>query len=258
MRHFLIAAAIICPAWGAAYAQDGDDLRVRVGLGAQLKPEFVGAEDTQLAPLFDLDFARGSNEFEFEAPDYRFGLPVISTGGFSFGPAAGFASKRKESDVGAAVGKVSSTIEVGAFASYELAEFLHLRAELVKGLGGHKGVVGTLGADAVIRDGDRYVFSVGPRVLFSNARYHRAYFEVTPEASLATGLPAYRPDGGIHGIAAASGLSMQFTPRIGMFGFARYERLVGDAADSPIVRELGSRNQLSGGVGLNYTFTMGN
>jgi outer membrane protein len=31
---------------------------------------------------------------------------------------------------------------------------------------------------------------------------------------------------------------------------------VGDAAWSPIVRELGSRNQLSGGIGLNYTFTI--
>ena len=255
MKRFLIAAAILCPA-GAAHAQDSDDLRVRVGLGAQLQPEFVGADDTEIAPLLDLDFARGSNEFAFEAPDYRFGLPVVSTGGFSFGPAAGIASSRKESDVGAAVGKVSTSIEVGAFASYEIAKAIHLRAEVVKGLGGHKGIVGQVGADAVWRDGDRYVFSVGPRLLFSNARYQRAYFEVTPEAALATGLPAYRPGGGIHGIAAASGLSYQFTPRFGLFGFARYERLVGDAADSPIVRELGSRNQLSGGAGLSYTFTM--
>ena len=41
-----------------------------------------------------------------------------------------------------------------------------------------------------------------------------------------------------------------------MFGFARYERLVGDAAKSPIVREFGSRNQLSAGIGLSYTFTV--
>jgi outer membrane protein len=41
-----------------------------------------------------------------------------------------------------------------------------------------------------------------------------------------------------------------------MFGFARYERLVGDAAKSPIVRDFGSRDQLSAGIGLNYTFTI--
>ena len=254
MKHLLIAAAALCPAWSAAFAQDGEDLRVRVGLGAQLRPEFIGADSTAIGPLLDLDFARGSNEFKFEAPDYSFGIPVVSSGGFYFGPAANIASKRKESDVGAPVGKVSTTIEAGAFASYELTQAIHLRGEVLKGIGGHEGLVGTLGADHIWRDGDRYVFSVGPRVLLSNARYQRAYFGVTPATALATGLPVHDPEGGVHALAAASGLSFQFNDRFGMFGFARYERLVGDAAKSPFVRELGSRNQLSGGAGLSYTF----
>jgi outer membrane protein len=79
---------------------------------------------------------------------------------------------------------------------------------------------------------------------------------VDDEAALASGLPAYRPDGGVYAVAATSGLSYQFSPRWGAFGFAQYERLVGDAADSPIVRDLGSRNQFSGGIGLSYTFTV--
>ena len=256
MKHFLIASAVLLPAWTAASAQESDDLRVRVGAGAQLRPEFIGADGTEVAPLWDLDVARGTNEFGFEAPDYSFGIPVVSTGGFSFGPAANLASGRQNSDVDAPVGRVNRTIEAGAFATYQLTRSLHLRAELLKGLGGHGGIVGTIGADQVWRDGDKYVLSVGPRVLFSDSRYQRAYFGVTPDASLASGLPVYRPSGGIHGIAAASGMSVQFNPRWGVFGYARYERLVGDAAKSPIVRELGSRNQLSGGLGLNYTFTI--
>jgi outer membrane protein len=261
MNHRVIAwivvgAAALVPAWSAASAQESEELRVRVGLGAQLRPEFVGSDERQVGPLWDVDFARGDHEFGFEAPDYSFGIPVVSTGAFSFGPAANLASKRENSDVGAPVGRIPTTIEAGAFATYQIAGSLHLRAELLKGLGGHKGLVGTIGADQVWRDGDRYVFSIGPRVLFSDSRYQRAYFGVTPEAALASGLPAYRPSGGIHGVAAASGLSVQFNPRWGMFGFARYERLVGDAAKSPIVRELGSRNQISGGIGLNYTFTI--
>jgi outer membrane protein len=256
MKHLLIAALAALPAWGAAAAQDSDDLRVRVGLGGQVRPKFVGADNSEVAPLFDLDIARGVNEFAFEAPDYSFGLPVVSSGGFSFGPAANIAASRKDSDVGAPVGKVKTTIEAGAFASYEVSKSFYLRAELLKGIGGHKGVVGTVGADYVWRNGDKYVFSVGPRVLLSDSRYQRAYFGVSPAAALATGLPDYRPSGGIHGIAAASGLSYQFNDRFGLFGYGRYERLVGDAADSPIIREFGSRNQLSGGLGLSYTFTM--
>lgn len=256
MKHILIAAVALVPAWSAAYAQDSGDLRVRVGLGAQARPDFIGADSTEVAPLGRFNIARGTNEFKFSAPDYSFGIPLVSSGGFSFGPAANLASGRKNSDLDVPVGKVKTTIEAGAFASYELPDSFYLRAEVLKGLGGHDGVVGTVGADKIWRDGDRYVFSIGPRVLFSDSRYQRAYFGVTPAAALASGLPAYRPSGGIHGVAAAAGMSYQFDPRWGVFGYGRYERLVGDAAKSPIVRELGSRNQLSGGLGLSYTFTM--
>lgn len=256
MKHLLLASAAALIASSAAYAQDGDDYRVRVGLGAQLQPEFPGADDTEVAPLFDLDVARGNDPFRFEAPDDSFGIAVVSSNGFSAGPAANFVGSRKNSDVGAAVGKVPATFEAGAFAEFMASDSFRLRGELLKGIGGHKGVVGALGGDFVARDADRYVFSIGPRLLFSNARYQRAYFGVDPEVSAAVLLPVYRPDAGLHGVAVASGLSYQFSDRFGMFGYARYERLIRDAAKSPIVREFGSRNQQSAGLGLSYTFTV--
>jgi outer membrane protein len=258
MKYFLIAAAALVPAWSAVHAEDGAGTRVRVGLGAQLRPDFVGSDSLDVAPLFDIDTARGSNEFKFEAPDYSFGLPVVDAGGFQFGPAFNLAAGRKNKDVDdLPLGRVKTTIEAGGYANYQVSPSFYLHGELLKGLNGHKGLVGTAGGDYVWRDGDKYVFSIGPRVLFSDSKYQRAYFGVTPAASLATGLPEYRPSGGIHGLAVASGLSYQFTDTFGMFGYARYERLVGDAAKSPIVRsDFGSKNQLSGGLGLTYTFTM--
>ena len=146
---------------------------------------------------------------------------------------------------------MKTTVEVGGFVEYLPSETIRLRADLRKGLGGHEGLVGSIGADRIWRDGDRYVFSIGPRVLFSSARFQEAYFGVDSAAALASGLPAYRPDGGVYAVAAARGCRTNSVPA-GAFGFARYERLVGDAADSPIVRDLGSRNQLSGGIGLSY------
>ena len=255
MRH-LIGWMILVAASSAVTAQENRDIRVRAGLGAQVRPDYYGADKTVVAPLFDIDIARGDNLFKFEAPDDHLAIAVIDKDGLSIGPAANIASSRKDSDVGAPLGKVKTTIEAGAFAQYQWGESIRLRAEVLKGINGHKGLVGALGVDKVWRDGDRYVFSVGPRLLVSDGRYQRAYFGVTPAAAVATGLPAYRPGGGIHGAALASGLSYQFSPRIGAFGFARYERLLGDAARSPVVREFGSRNQYSAGVGLNYSFTV--
>ena len=256
MNKLLLACAITLIAATPALAQDADDYRVRVGLGGQLKPKFPGADDRSLQPLVDFDIARGTNPFPFESPDDAFGIRLISSGGFAAGPAANLQGKRKESDVGAPVGNVKRTIEVGGFAEYQAGDSIRLRADLRKGINGHEGTVGSIGVDKFWRDGDRYVFSVGPRVLFSDAKFQRAYFGVDSTHALASGLPVYRPDGGVYAVAAASGLSYQFNPRFGAFGYARYERLIGDAAKSPIVRELGSRNQISGGVGLSYTFNV--
>lgn len=253
---FLFTSAAALLAAHPAAAQDSDDYRVRVGLGAQLQPEYIGADGTRVAPLFDVDIARGSDPFRFEAPDDSFGIRLISSDRFAAGPVANIEGSRKDSDVGALVGKVKTTIEAGAFAEYMAGDSFRVRGELRKGLGGHKGVVGAISGDYIMRDGDNYVFSIGPRVSFSSGRYQRAYFGVDDEAALASGLPVYRPDAGIHAVGLASGLSYQFSQRFGMFGFASYERLVGDAAKSPIVREFGSRNQLSAGLGLSYTFTV--
>ena len=256
MKYLLVSLAAIVPAWTAANAQDSGNIRVRLGLGAQLRPEFVGADGTKLAPLFHINIARGTNEFAFSAPDDSPGIAVVSKNGFSCGPAGNIAGRRAESDLGAPVGSVSRTFEVGGFAQYLAGDSFRVRAELLKGVNGHNGIVGEVAADKIWRDGDRYLVSIGPRVLFSDGRYQRAYFGVDPAASLASGLPAYRPGGGIHGVAVASGASYALNNRWGLFGYARYERLVGDAAKSPIIRDLGSRNQMSAGIGLNYTFTL--
>lgn len=256
MKHILPAIAAALPAWSTAHAQDSQDIRVRVGVGAQLLPEFIGADGTIVAPLVHINTARGSNQFSFGAPDDSPSIALLSKGGFSFGPAGNIQGRRRESDVGAPVGSVSRTFEAGAFAQYLVGDSFRVRAELRKGINGHEGFVGYLGADKIWRNGDRYVVSIGPRVLFSDSRFQRAYFGVTPEVSVAIGLPTYRPGGGIHAVALASGVTYALNDHWGLFGYGRYARLVDNAAKSPIIREFGSRNQLSGGVGLNYTFTM--
>ena len=256
MKMLLIAAALASASTAAVAQDDAPDLKVRIGGGAQTRPAFVGADKNDVVPLVRVNVANADNEFRFSAPDDGFGVQVFASGGFAVGPVGYLQSRRRNSDAGVPIGEVKRTIEAGAFADYVLNDSVRLRAELRKGIGGHEGLVGQIGVDKIWRDGDRYDFSVGPRVLFSDGRYQRAYFGVSPAAALATGLPAYRPGGGLHSVALASGLNVNLGGRLGLFGFARGERLVGDARRSPFIRTYGSRNQFSAGLGLNYTFTI--
>jgi outer membrane protein len=41
-----------------------------------------------------------------------------------------------------------------------------------------------------------------------------------------------------------------------MQAYARYERLVSDAGRSPLIRTYGSRDQISAGLALSYTFRL--
>lgn len=255
MKQLLIATALLLPAWSGASAQEDKDLRVRVGAGVRLQPRYPGADHDKLGPLFSLSIAHGTEPFKFRAFDDSASVALVSSNGISFGPAANYVGSRRDSDVGAPVGRVGPTVELGAFGGYRFGDF-RLRGEILQGVGGHKAVRGQIGLDHIWRDGDRYVFSIGPRILLGSAKYERAYFGVTPAASLASGLPTYRPGTGIYGAAVTSGLHYELGPHWGLMGYARYERLLGDAAKSPIVRRFGSRDQLSGGIGLSYVFAV--
>ena len=51
------------------------------------------------------------------------------------------------------------------------------------------------------------------------------------------------------------GAEYAWSDRITLYGDAGYRRLVGDAADSPIVKRAGSENQFTAGLGLTYRFS---
>jgi outer membrane protein len=239
-----------------AHSQETDssgERRTRIILGPQLSPSWPGADKFSLGPYVDVSRTRDS-EFTFEAPDESFGSPLIHSGNFAFGPAFGFIGKRKASDIGADLPKVGLSIEAGAFGQVHLTPELRVRLEGRKGLSGHKGWTGEVSADYVARQGDDWLFSIGPRVTLGDAKYTRAYFGVTPAAAATSGLAAYDPDGGIQSVGVAAGYHRMLGTRWGIAVYGRYDRLVGDAADSPITRQLGSRSQPSGGVALSYTF----
>ena len=207
--------------------------------------------------MFDFDRARGDEPFEFEAPDESFGFSLFDLGGVRFGPALNFEGARDAADVGAPLPKVKFSLEPGGFVEADLTESFRLRAEVRKGVTGHKGWVAMAGADWIARDGDRWLVSIGPRVSWSNNRYQDAWFGVEPADAIASGLAAYDPGGGIHAVGATASFETQLSRRWGIQTYAKYDRLVGDAADSPLVRQLGSRDQFSGGLGLTYTFGRG-
>jgi len=252
----LVAYVSLVATTSVARAQNANEVprRTRVILGPQLVPSYPGADRFNIRPFVDVSRARGDEPFAFEAADEGFAVPLFQSSGFSVGPALGFQGKRSRGDVGGALPSVGFTVEVGGFVQYQLVPSVRLRTEIRRGFGGHKGLIGTLGADYLLRDADRWLFSIGPRVTLANDRYQRAYFGVRPGDAAGAGLPAFNAKGGVESVGLVAGFNRQVSARWGVFTYAKYDRLVDDASRSPVVRRFGSRDQPSGGIALTYTF----
>jgi MipA family protein len=262
MIRIAFAAAALTLAAAPAFAQSGDDTtagrepwRYRVAAGPQLTPKYPGSDGHVVRPLVDISRARGDTPFEFEAADESFAIPLIQTDSFAFGPAANIEGSRRRKEVGANIDEVGTSVELGGFADLWLGQSFRAHAELRQGVTGHKGLVSNIGVDAIARDGDKWLVSLGPRVSLADNKFKDAYFRVTPREAAATGLAVYDPSGfGVYAVGASATAIYQFTDRWGVYGYAKYDRLIDDAGRSPIVRQLGSRDQLSGGLALTFTF----
>lgn len=255
MKTAIAIALAVTLCAGPALAQDGDaPTRTRIGIGPQLAPVYPGADRSSVSPMFEFSRAEGDEPFVFAAADDSFGPALVRADGFSSGPSLALQGKRKLSDTDGRLPRIKRTIEAGAFAQVEFASF-RLRGEARKGIGGHKGIVGNLSADFVARDGDNWLFAIGPRMRIANAKYNRAYFGVpAANAVPGIGLTAYDPDGGISSVGAAANALYAISPSWGVLGYVRYDRMASEAKDSPVIRLYGDRDQWSGGIALTYTF----
>jgi outer membrane scaffolding protein for murein synthesis (MipA/OmpV family) len=233
------------------------ETRTRIGLGPGFSPSYPGADKLQIYPLVEFERVNSDRQFDFEAPDESFGFNLVNAGGFSFGPVVNFEDKRTAEDVGTLLPEVDFSVEPGVFVQYDFGDNFRLRSELRKGVTGHDGWIANAGADVIFRNRDEWLFSIGPRVTWSDDTYHDAYFSVAPADAIPSGLPAFDADGGIQAYGATASTLFQVSRNWGVLLYGKYDRLTGDAADSPIVLTYGSRDQFSFGGALLYTFGPG-
>jgi outer membrane protein len=238
--------------------QSGEGERlVTVGAGIQTYPRYPGADVQRTGPLPFFDIERPGEPTRFKAPDQGIGFGLLGRHSpIDIGPAVRWEySRRSGRDLPAALPGVGFTVEAGGFAQAMLGDNFRLRAEGRKGIGGHRGAVLDLSADAIVRAAnDATLFSIGPRLRLSDGRYQRAYFRVPASATISTGLAAYAPGGGVHAVGLWSSLRQRLGGPWGAYAFAGYDRLIGDAGRSPLIGRYGRRDELSGGVALTYSF----
>ncbi len=258
----LASTALVPRAWAADPVFDpkpvaqNNEWIVTVNAWAQVAPSFIGSDRYSFFGYPTVRFRRAGTPEPFSAPDDGAGFAVYATDSFRIGPVVRIRPGRYSGSEGRLTGldDVKFAVEPGVFVDFWPIAQVRARAELRYGLNGYEGFVGNLSLDYVQRIG-QFTLSGGPRMALGSEEFTQAYFGVTPfEAFINPLVTTYRPSGGITSVGVAAAVKYDFSETFSTTVFGGYNRLTDDAADSPIVRSFGSRNQFSFGVNLAYSF----
>ena len=259
-RAACVAAAALLALTTAAAAQDPglpDEVAlpqrqfvIDLGLGVSAGPRYDGSDDYLAQPVPIIGFSRitlpGVGQFGGTSP--RRGVFIF--------PTFDYIGSRDEGDSGELRGTddIDWALALGLGGGYRY-DWWRVFAQVDYGFNGYSGFRGQFGVDAVVEPVDRWTFSVGPRLSWAGGDYMQTYFGVSGSEARASGgrLDQYSAGSGLRAFGVSSLASYAVSDKVFLTLNARYDRLVGDAADSPIVKA-GSENQFTFGAGLSYRF----
>ena len=229
---------------------------VMVGIGGEYTPDFVGSKNGKALPVPIFSIRRAGSVDQFRGPRDSASIALLDVGNFRAGPAFKIVSSRKSDKYAelTGLGDVKTAHEVGGFVEYFPIDWLRLRSELRQGMGGHTGAVADVSADVIVPLIQRLTVSAGPRFTWKSTNATAPYFGVDAVQAAASGLPRYDARGGAHSVGVGSQISYRINPQWEVHAYVEYEKLLGDAADSPLVKLRGSSNQTTVGVGASYSF----
>lgn len=232
---------------------------VTLGLGGTMQPSYDGANSSMLSPKPIISVRRAGTPERFKSMRDSASFALIDYGRFRAGPVGAYKSARKASDHSELRGlnDVAFAVEIGGFAEFYAFDWLRVRSEVRRGFNGHEGIVADFSADVIVPLNERMTFAAGPRYTVTNARYASTYFSVSNAEALASGLPVFDARGGSSSVGVGAQLRYKLDPQWELRGYVEYDKLLGSAADSPLVKFRGSTNQMTYGVGVAYSFDVG-
>ena len=227
------------------------DWALSIGMIVGISPDYEGSDDydfgngPQLAGSWrDILFFKGKT----------FGANLVRKKNLKAGPLLSWSGGRDEDDNDKleGLGDVDSSIEAGGFVSYRKKTYrfkLEARQDVNSG---HEGALVELSAGTVLPF-KKPLVSVALGTTWASDDYMESFFGISAKQSANSGLKRYDADAGIKDISlsltAGYKISSHCDWRLG--GKVEYKRLVGDAADSPVVQD---KNQFLAGISITYHF----
>jgi outer membrane scaffolding protein for murein synthesis (MipA/OmpV family) len=228
-----------------------DDWYVRIGVIGGAVPGYLGSSHYEGSYAPRAKIVWRDRVF---LNDRQLGVNAYKDDRLAVGPFLRYTGGRSDSNDGLeGMGHVDRTLMAGGFLNYRLgpARFKSEVRTDVLDEGQGTLAIARLGARLPLR---APLFNVYLSTTWASAEHMRTFFGVDAGQSVRAGLDEYDADAGFRDVAVSLSGGHAFTERWSVGAQVEFQHLLGDAADSPLVEERGSPDQLVIGVGLNYTF----
>lgn len=232
------------------------------GLGIGVYPDYLGSDDgaVGVAPLARLSLG-GERFVRVIVNEIRVNL--LDDPNWRLGPVGLWRFGRDDVDdkVVRKVHEIDQSFSLGLFGGYVWRDATEARRQVGVGgwalgdvTGAYDGWTAGLNAYAMQPVAPQVTLAGGAAFTYGSGNYMDEYFGVTPLDSIASGLPVYSAGAGMRDVRGWGTAIYHLTPQWHLGAGVMYSRLVGDAADSPLVDDRGSRNQWVYGVGALYAW----
>lgn len=259
-----IAVKTIIASAGLAHA-DGKrsaEPDLLLGLGAMAKPVYEGSDD---ATISILPFVALNDFYGFNFRPVQLSYNLIDTdsddGTWSLraGPAVSLATGRDQDDDGdlRGLGDVDTGIMTGGFAEARFGPATLGIDAAQEVADGHGGTLLGISLGARMPLNKKLVFLPKVSGTWASDDYMQSFFGVTAAQSTTSSYTAFDANAGFKDVGAEATLRHSLSPTWSLTWSVSYTRLVGDAADSPIIKGPGgTRDQVSGRIGIARGFTL--
>lgn len=235
-----------------------EGLHGAIGLGVGVRPAYEGASDRKTRAMPNINLFYGDTFFltGMTAGANLFKHTTAQGLSISAGPLLGLRRGRDESDNAAlaGLGDIDRALDAGAFVRLRKGGW-QARADVRKDVSNGDG-----GTTVNLSGGYGMPVAQGLRLRanldasWASTAYMNTFYGIDATQSANSGIRQYDAGAGFRSVGASLKADYAFNREWGAFASLRYKRLVGNAADSPIVADFGSASQVTTSVGIKYRF----
>lgn len=263
LAAILSTAALGAAAESRSQGGDPDDsapARYLLGVSLSAGPEYEGAHRhrIKLRPVWAVKIGRvrlttsgGSALLGFGRDGAGAGAStqLVETDRWRLGISARVDSGRDSGDASTTQGlpDVRRTLRARLYANYSITKDWNIGASASQDvLGRQGGLTVSLDTGWRLYHSETMEWTTGFGVSAANGQNMRSYFGVPASAAAASGKPEYQPGGGLRGVHVGVGFKHALSRHWFLFGGAGAGRLLGPAADSPLVQKPGGASAAIG------------